>query len=231
MSAIGERRSFVRLPRAQRMRDIETAARAIFARHGFEAAPINEIAAAAGISEGTIYKFYASKRELLHTILKGWYLGMIAEFRTKLSGIEETRSRLRIVVWQHLASIKKNPDLCQLFYTEVRNTADYYKSDLYLLNREYTQVLMEIVKTGMARGEIRADISPALLRDMIFGGIEHRVTGYLLGRSDLDVDLVAGQLSEMLFAGIEVRHELPSDLDAVVQRLERVAERLNGGGN
>ena len=68
MSVAPEKRSFVRLPREKRMRDIEKAARLVFSQHGFDAAPVNEIAAEAGISEGSIYKFYTNKRDLLHTI-------------------------------------------------------------------------------------------------------------------------------------------------------------------
>lgn len=233
MTAGPERRSFVRLPREQRMRDIETAAREVFARHGFDAAPINEIASLAGISEGTIYKFYASKRDLLHTILKSWYEGMIAEFKSKLSGIEDTRSRLHVIIWQHLKSIKDNPDLCRLFYAEVRSANDYYSSDLYQMNREYTQVLTDVVRTGIERGEIRRDISIALVRDVIFGGVEHRVSGFLLGRSDFDLDEMATQFSEMVFAGIATPAEAAPDIDALLKRLEKVADRLDppaGGG-
>lgn len=228
MSANPDKRSFVRLPREQRMRDIENAARKVFSQHGFDATPINAIAGEAGVSEGSIYKFYTSKRELLHTILKAWYLGMIDEFKAKLEGVQGTRARLHIVVWQHLKSIKENPDLCRLFYTEVRSAPDYYATDLYQLNRDYTRVLLMILKTGIAAGDIRPDVSLALVRDMIFGGIEHHVTAFLIGRGDFDLDGIARQLSDIVYTGIAAEIPTPpKDLESLIERLESVADRLD----
>jgi AcrR family transcriptional regulator len=68
------------LPRAQRVGDIEAAARVVFSRRGFAAASIAEIAAEAGVAEGTIYKFFDSKRHLVVRVIEGWYDGMLAEF-------------------------------------------------------------------------------------------------------------------------------------------------------
>ncbi|WP_416899926.1 MAG: TetR/AcrR family transcriptional regulator [Minwuia sp.] len=226
-ASAAEKRSYVRMPREARMREIESAARTVFAQHGFNDAPISEIARRAGVSEGAIYKFYANKRELLHTILAAWYRGMIDDFIAKLEGVEGTRARLHVVIWQHLKSIRENPDLCRLFYSEVRSAPDYYATELYRINRDYTRVLLEILQTGMALGDIRADISPPLVRDVIFGGIEHRVTGYLAERGSFDHEAVAAQLSEMVFAGIAARPPATSGLAAVVSRLETVADRLD----
>ncbi|MDF1748304.1 MAG: TetR/AcrR family transcriptional regulator [Alphaproteobacteria bacterium] len=228
MSVAPEKRSFVRLPREKRMRDIEKAARMVFSQHGFDAAPVNEIAAEAGISEGSIYKFYTNKRDLLHTVLRTWYLGMIDDFKAKLEGIEGTRARIHIVIWQHLKSIKESPDLCRLFYSEVRNAPDYYSTELYDMNREYTRVLMGILAKGMAEGDIRTDTSPALVRDVIFGGIEHHVTAYLMNRGDFDYEVVAQQLSRLVFCGIAADKPEPrQDLDRLIERLEQVTDRLD----
>ena len=227
MAAAAEKRNYVRLPRDQRMREIETAAREVFSQHGFNDAPVSEIARRAGVSEGAIYKFYPNKRELLHTILAAWYRGMIADFRARLEGVEGTRARLRLVIWQHLRSIRANPDLCRLFYSEVRSAPDYHDSELHDINRDYTRVLVEIVRDGMAGGDIRADVSPALVRDMIFGGVEHRVSAYLAGHGELDHEAVAAELSDVLFSGIAAAPPEPRKLGVLLNRLESVADRLD----
>lgn len=69
-----------RLPRAQRVGDILAAARQVFAEHGFAAASIAEIASKAGVAEGTIYKFFDSKRHLVVSVIESWYDDMLAEF-------------------------------------------------------------------------------------------------------------------------------------------------------
>lgn len=228
MSGEAPKRSVVRLPREQRMREIEAAARNVFSMRGYHAASINEIAREAGVSEGAIYKFYATKLDLLHTILRDWYQGMIADFKAKLEGVAGARAQIHVVVWQHLKSIKEHPELCRLFYSEVRSAADYYTTELHEMNREYTGVLVEILKDGIASGELRPDISISLVRDVIFGGIEHRVSGFLMNRGTFDFDEVALQLSDMVYAGIAARTDAATqDLAALVQRLERAADRLD----
>ncbi|SMF04554.1 transcriptional regulator, TetR family [Tistlia consotensis] len=229
MSEAAGKRSFSRRPRAERMEQIEAAARDVFSRNGFAAASISEIAAGAGVVEGTIYKYYENKRDLLLTVLQRWYESMIADYVDQLAGVAGLRNRLRFVIWRHLKSIKDNPDLCRLFYAEVRGSDDYYESTLYRLNREYTNVLMRILRDGMAAGELRPDLSIALVRDMIFGGIEHHVATFLARRGELDVERAAEQLTDMVMAGIVQPPPAPASLglEAAVRRLERVAERLD----
>jgi AcrR family transcriptional regulator len=231
MNVVAERRSHVRLPREQRMRQIEAAARDVFSRHGFNDASVSEIAGQAGISEGAIYKFYANKRELLHTILTDWYRGMIAEFLAKLEGTVGTRTRMRLVIWQHLKSIRENPDLCRLFFSEVRSAPDYYDSALHMVNREYTRVLIDILKAGVEAGDIRDDVSPSLVRDVIFGGVEHHVSSYVAGRGEFDHDFVADRLSEMVFAGIAADHQTPKEVNSIIDRLEHIADRMDNSGS
>lgn len=227
MSRSQEKRAVVRLPRAERMHQIESAARVLFHNRGYTAATISEIAAAAGISEAAIYKFYNNKRDLLHTLLKDWYMGMLDDFYEKLAGVQGARAALRLIIWQHLKSIKESPDLCRLFYSEVRSLPDYYETELYELNRRYTLVLIDVVKKGIASGELRSDTSPVMVRDVIFGAIEHRVTPFLMERSSIDIDEMTNQLCALVFNGI-CAPEAGKDMDVLLARLEKVADRLDG---
>lgn len=50
-------------------RQIVEGARAIFLRHGFDAASMNDIARAAGVSKGTLYVYFANKEQLFEAIV------------------------------------------------------------------------------------------------------------------------------------------------------------------
>ena len=61
-----------RLTGTQRQRSIEFAAAEVFARRGYDAARIGEIATAAGVSKALIYEHFESKRDLYsHIVRKG----------------------------------------------------------------------------------------------------------------------------------------------------------------
>ena len=63
--------------------------------------------------------------------------------------------------------------------------------------------------------------------DVILGGIEHRVTPFLMGRSDIDIDEMSSQLCDLVCQGI-CTPDAGQDMDRLMARLERVADRLDG---
>lgn len=215
------RRAFERLPRERRVGDILDAARAVFAEYGYENAAMSAIAERAGIVEGTIYKYFGNKRDLLNQVLARWYEGMLADQAEQLAGISGTRNRLRYVIWRHLKTIANDPRLCRVFFTEVRSAANYQSSDLHVLNRDYTRSIGAILLDGMAAGDLRSDLPLRLVRDLIYGTVEHHTWAFVSGRGTLDVEKLADDLTGIVIGGIGREGE-----SAVAARLERVADRL-----
>lgn len=226
MSVLPARRAFARLPREQRVGDIIDAARTVFTEHGYENASMAAIAERAGVVEGTIYKYFENKRDLLNRVLSLWYEGMLADQAEQLAGISGTRNRLRFVIWRHLATIERNPALCRLFFREVRSDSDYQTSTLHDLNRGYTRFATQVLREGIANGELRADLPLRLVRDMIYGTIEHTTFDYLSGRGELVSEARADELADLILSGITSQQASATPADAVVERLEKVAARL-----
>lgn len=224
------RKVVVRQARAQRVGDILDSARTIFSERGYENTTMAEIAARAGVVEGSVYKYFESKRELLLQVIEAWYEGLVDHLAHDLAGIKGTRSRLRYLVWQHVVTIRRDPQLSRLMFQEVRLKDDYYRSPLHEKNRSYTQLMMDVVKEGIVTGEFRGDVPPGLVRDMVFGAIEHHTWNFLCGRGDLDTDRVADQVSDILCDGLAVRRAAESPalagLTRETTRLNRVAKRL-----
>jgi hypothetical protein len=106
-----------------------------------------------------------------------------------------------MLVAKHLRSVKQYPLLCRLMFREVRSEEDYPGSSLHAQNRRYTQLLIDVLKQGVASGELRSDVPTPLLRDMVYGGIEHHAWNFLCGRGGLDPDRIADQIVTALFEG------------------------------
>ncbi|MDB5973676.1 MAG: TetR/AcrR family transcriptional regulator [Nevskia sp.] len=224
MSRAGARK-IVRLGREQRVADILQAARDVFCEKGYEAAAVSEIAARLDIVEGTIYKYFESKRELLLKVLEHWYEELFGDYERDLAGVAGARQRLHLLVWRHLRSVHDYPLLCRLMFREVRAEQDYHGSTVYAKNRRYTQFLVDVLKEGVETGEFRADIPLALLRDMIYGGIEHHAWNFICGRGELDVDGLAEQITLIVCNGIAVQRPA-TDLGRETQRLSQIVDRM-----
>jgi TetR/AcrR family fatty acid metabolism transcriptional regulator len=193
----------------QRMRDrhdaILAAATRVFAEKGYSSASITDIAQAADISDGLIYKYFTNKRDLLERVLTAFYEQTIADLETKVAKGKTFEERLYILVSEHLATFVADIDLCRLFISEVRTASDYRGSAIQQLNRRYTSVLLKIVDQGIADGEIQGDLDPRLVRDMLFGAIEHSSWRHVRGIRPLDVARLARSMTGILLKGLAVR--------------------------
>lgn len=213
----------LRLSREERISDIMDAAQAVFCAKGYAAAGVAEIAAQLGIVEGTIYRYFPTKRDLLSAVAADWYARIFADYDEQLKGIEGTRNRLRFMVWRHLKVIHDEPAMCRLVMGEVRGGEEYRASAVFELNREYTRRTLGIVKDAMEAGEFRADAPLALVRDMIYGAAEHHTWAYLRGEGDFSPDQAADEIVGIVYRGLATADGRDSRLENITRRLERVA--------
>lgn len=189
------------MSREQRVEKILGAAREAFCEHGYDGTAVAAIAERTGVVEANVYKYFGSKRELLLKVLDDWYEGMFRDYAAALTGVRRTRERVHLLVRLHLQSIKDHPQLCRLMFREVRSEQNYPGSGLHAQNRRYTQLLVEVLREGIKSGELRSDVAPALLRDLVYGGIEHHAWGYLCGRGSLNPQSLADDIVALVLDG------------------------------
>ncbi len=209
--------------REQRRGEILATAREMFCDKGYEQTTVAELAARLGLVEGTIYRYFDSKHALLLAVLTDWYQQMFADYSTALRGVSGARARLHLMIWHHLQTIHEQPQLCQLMFREARDPVSQANAPLRKLNRRYTRFLTQVVEEGMAEGVFRPGLNTALVRDLVYGGIEHHCMRYLSGQGSLDVDAAASRITELLCQGID--HQEPA-LDGEARRLSSLVSRL-----
>jgi AcrR family transcriptional regulator len=209
-----------------RRRELLTAARDIFSTQGYERTSMAEIAARVGIVEGAIYKHFASKRELLFEAARSLYEPLVAATEQELAGIQGTRSRLRFVILRHLQAFANHPDLCRLIIREIRPHDDYYGSGVRELNRKTTSQVLTILEEAIFAGEVHQDVHPSLVRDVIFGGIEHVAWKALSGRGTLDVQRQADEITQLILGGIQTKPTANDPSREEVERLRAQIDRL-----
>lgn len=208
-----------RLSPQKRTADILVAARAVFAERGYNDMVMSEIAERAGVVEGSIYRYFRNKRDLMFRMAEAWFEEMIEDDAATLAAIEGTRNRLRFIIHRHLRSIHQQPDMSRLVFQHLRPEPDYRDTRLFALNRAYTARVSEVVAAGMKAGEIRSGLSPTLVRDVIFGSIEHRTWAFLRNEGDYDVDRLADQVLDLVWRGLEAPREAASTQE-ILGRIE-----------
>jgi AcrR family transcriptional regulator len=220
------RRQVNRLPAERRIADIMLAARAVFTEKGYNDALISDIAERAGVVEGSIYRFFTNKRDLLVRVVEHWYEEMLARDDEQFASVRGVWNQIRFIVHHHLTTIRREPALSRLVFQELRPEPGYRKSRLFQLNQAYTHRILEVIRTAAAQGELRADVSPSLVRDMIYGCVEHRTWAFLRNEGDFDADQTADGIADIVYRGLLVGESARDPMSNAVSRLEGVAARL-----
>src|ERR1700756_4556310 len=97
-----------------RARLLEAAAR-VYARRGFDAATLDEIAEEAGFTKGAVYDHFGSKENLLFALLDEHLAGQIAEQIALFDSSGETVERPRPGADRWMAELVDDPDAFRLF--------------------------------------------------------------------------------------------------------------------
>jgi TetR/AcrR family fatty acid metabolism transcriptional regulator len=219
------RRQVNRLPPERRVADILLAAKQVFLDRGYNEALISDIAERAGVVEGSIYRFFQNKRDLLIKMVEHWYEDLLAHDEAQLQGVRGTWNRIRFMVHHHLATIRREPALSRLVFQELRPDPEYRNTRLFQLNQAYTHRIVDIVTAAMASGEFRSDVSASLVRDMIYGAVEHRTWAFLRNEGDFNTEETADGITELIYRGL-AKSAKAEPLAKAALRLEAVAERL-----
>lgn len=219
-----------RLPAERRIAEIIAAARSVLAERGYENCVISEIAERAGVVEGTIYRYFENKRDLFIKVAESWF-EEILERQEDPGGIASTRDRLRHAIRRALSIIRHEPALTRFVLMELRPDPSYRAMRLYRLNRTFVGGVMGVLKDAQAKGEIDPSLPLSLLRDMIFGAIEHQTWAFLRNEGSFSVEESADGITAVVFRGMrsqktERDREGTGDVPARLERIEAAIARL-----
>ncbi|MCS0631256.1 TetR/AcrR family transcriptional regulator [Telluria mixta] len=183
------------------MKEILSVARQTFSEQGYERSTTLDIARQLNISEATIFSYFISKRDLCMHVIKGWYDEITQVLENELPLVPGTRAKLHFAVHRHLVTLmQEGSGMCRLVLSEGRTVDDEFAGLLVELKRRYTGPLMNVLATAQHAGEIRPSSPLSLLRDMVYGSMEHVLWDYVANGNKPDIDETAEQLTSMLWA-------------------------------
>ena len=216
MSKIKKTGTRTRLSREQRQEEIIRAARKVFEKQGYEASTIADIAEEVGVVEGTVLHYFKTKRALMAKVIEEFYSSITETMENGVSRIHGTRNRIRYVVHTHMSFLQDNADLCTVILNESRGSQTELLDKVHKLNKRYTNVVVNIVREGKEKGEIADFASPILVRNVVFGAIEHYLWDLVSGTRREDIDDVSDQITQLVYSGIVNR---PDNINGEVNEL------------
>jgi AcrR family transcriptional regulator len=181
---------------------IVSALRSLLMKKEFSAITWSDIAQTAGVNEGLIYKYFKDKRNLLHKVLEEYFKEYLARLENDLRGIDGALNKLRKLIWSIINASNEDRVFAKIIFLEVRNFPGYFETQSYRLVQDYAQIIKELIEEGIRTGEIRKDISPWHLRQVILGSIEHLCLPAVIFNKEMNPEALTEELCKILFANI-----------------------------
>jgi TetR/AcrR family transcriptional regulator, fatty acid metabolism regulator protein len=185
-------------------RQLLDAAVRVFARKGFHASRVGDIAEEAGVAHGLLYHYFKSKDQVLEAVFHENWSILIARIESVEETDEPATDQIRHIAaivlrtWLHL------PDVVRVVIQEFGRSPELGErvGELTLP----IDVLQRVIARGIERGEFRKDIDPAFAATVVYGSIDELLTAWVLGRLPSDEEAVARAeqtLVEVILLGLK----------------------------
>jgi len=186
-------------------RQLLDAAVRVFARKGFHASRVGDIAEEAGVAHGLLYHYFKSKDQVLEAVFhENWSL-LVARIESVEETAEPASDQLRHIsaivlrTWLHL------PDVVRVVIQEFGRSPELGEriGELTLP----IDAIQRVITRGIESGEFRKDVDPVFAATVVYGAIDELLTGWVLGRlpsAEEDVAKAEQTMIEVILAGLQV---------------------------
>lgn len=138
--------------------ELLAAALDLFVEKGFASTRVEEVAARAGVSKGTLFLYFASKEELFQAVVRENISGRFKEWNTEMDDFPGSSAELLHYAmhswWERIGNTKAS-GITKLIMSEARNfpeIASFYQKEVI---EPGNRLLRRILQRGIDRGEFR----------------------------------------------------------------------------
>ena len=201
-------RSLSSVPRAavpDKRAAILRAATQVFARNGYFNAKVADIARSAGVADGTVYLYFKSKEEILHSIFDRGVEEAIADARRQIADSDDPREQLRRIARLHLERLGADRDLAVVFQVELRGSTKFMEEFSAAGLAEYLRLIRETFEEGQRAGLFRAELNAKVVAKILFGALDEMATNWILSPRRYKLAPMADEVLDIFLNGVSAR--------------------------
>jgi len=174
----------------------------VFASKGFFNSKVADIAGEAGIADGTVYLYFKSKDDILHSIFDRAMADFITEGKKELEGIESPDLRLRRIAELHLERLGADRDMAIVFQVELRGSTKFMQEFSAAGFHEYLEIIRMTIEDGQKKGMFRSDLKPVVAAKIFYGSLDEMVTNWILSKRSYPLAPMADEVLKVFFGGM-----------------------------
>ncbi len=177
----------------------------VFARKGYFNSKVADIASQAQIADGTVYLYFKSKEEILHSIFDRMMTEFISEGKKEIAEIEGADEKIRRIAELHLERLGADKDLAVVFQVQLRGSIKFMQEFSAAGFAEYLDIIKSSFEDGQKQGVFRKDLNATVCSKILFGALDEMVTNWILSKKNYKLAPLADEVLKVFFGGVEMQ--------------------------
>jgi TetR/AcrR family transcriptional regulator, fatty acid metabolism regulator protein len=178
------------------------AAISVFARCGYFNSKVADIAREAGVADGTVYLYFKSKEEILHSIFDRSVDDALGAAKERVEQLSDPREKLRQIAHMHLERLGADRDLAVVFQVELRGSTKFMEEFSAAGFAEYLSLIRATFEEGQRAGMFRADLNARVVAKVLFGALDEMATNWILSKRRYKLAPMADQVLDIFLNGV-----------------------------
>jgi TetR/AcrR family fatty acid metabolism transcriptional regulator len=178
------------------------AATRVFARNGYFNSKVADIARAADVADGTVYLYFKSKEEILHSIFDQNMAEAITSGRKLIKALSDPREKLRRIARLHLERLGADRDLAVVFQVELRGSTKFMEEFSAAGFAEYLDLLCKIFEEGQRSRVFRKDLNAKVVSKILFGALDEMATNWIISHRHYQLEPMADVVMDVFLNGV-----------------------------
>jgi TetR/AcrR family fatty acid metabolism transcriptional regulator len=182
--------------------EIIKAATLIFSKADFHKVTMDEIAEAANVGKGTLYRYYKNKEDLYFSIISKGLEALYRYITTTIEKEQDVISKIKKFVYCALRFFEKNKPFVIVFLQEEVKFREKGISECTKILDKITNLLEELILEGQKKGIIKENISASLSSIFLIGMTKSAFLESIESEIKIDLLNISDLISEVFCEGI-----------------------------
>ena len=178
------------------------AAISVFARCGYFNSKVADIAREAGVADGTVYLYFKSKEEILHSIFDRSVDEALGAAKERVEQLTDPGEKLRQIAHMHLERLGADRDLAVVFQVELRGSTKFMEEFSAAGFAQYLALIRSTFEEGQRAGMFRADLNARVVAKVLFGALDEMATNWILSKRRYKLAPMADQVLDIFLNGV-----------------------------
>jgi len=195
----------VRVAGGDKREAILRAATSVFAHNGYFNSKVADIAREAGVADGTVYLYFKSKEDILHSIFDRSVEKALGDARTQIEALSDPKEKLRRIALLHLERLGADRDLAVVFQVELRGSTKFMEEFSAAGFAEYLELIRSTFEEGQQAGVFRPGLNAKVVAKILFGALDEMATNWILSKRRYKLAPMADQVLDIFLNGVKTK--------------------------